>query len=120
MKAWVALRGVPSCHWRAGATEGSGSGSVVEAGESISVVPAREDLGERSAEGPGTGPVFAETAGVGERERGLESRSEHTAEEGRGEEGGGRKKSRGGKKGRKKIRGPPKTEETSSPGRKHE
>lgn len=63
-------------------------GSVVEAGESISVVPAREDLGERSAEGPGTGPVFAETAGVGERERGLESRSEHTAEEGRGEEGG--------------------------------
>lgn len=89
MKAWVALRGVPSCHWRAGATEGSGSGSVVEAGESISVVPAREDLGEHSAEGPGTGPVFAETAGVGERERGLESRSEHTAEEGRGEEGGG-------------------------------
>lgn len=61
---------------------------MVEAGESISVVPAREDLGERSAEGPGTGPVFAETAGVGERERGLESRSEHTAEEGRGEEGG--------------------------------
>lgn len=40
---------------------------MVEAGESLSVVPVSEIYEERSAKGLGTGPVFGERAGAGER-----------------------------------------------------